>query len=125
MKSISKNGKLRHERNIRIFEFQVQAVANGLRYAYFIDSISASLSNALIIKTISSWRNLKDLFLLVHIGEEMIIANKNTLIFRLKELKSQLENIDTESYCFDFHVCLLYTSPSPRDGLLSRMPSSA
>ena len=27
----------------------------------------------------------------------------------------------------DFHpiICLLYTSPSPRDGLLSRMPSSA
>ena len=24
-----------------------------------------------------------------------------------------------------FEVCLLYTSPSPRDGLLSRMPSSA
>ena len=23
------------------------------------------------------------------------------------------------------HTCLLYTSPSPRDGLLSRMPSSA
>ena len=28
--------------------------------------------------------------------------------------------------CFDTtNVCLLYTSPSPRDGLLSRMPSSA
>ena len=25
----------------------------------------------------------------------------------------------------DYHLCLLYTSPSPRDGLLSRMPSSA
>ena len=25
----------------------------------------------------------------------------------------------------DVKVCLLYTSPSPRDGLLSRMPSSA
>ena len=24
-----------------------------------------------------------------------------------------------------FDICLLYTSPSPRDGLLSRMPSSA
>ena len=24
-----------------------------------------------------------------------------------------------------FKCCLLYTSPSPRDGLLSRMPSSA
>ena len=26
---------------------------------------------------------------------------------------------------FNFTLCLLYTSPSPRDGLLSRMPSSA
>ena len=25
----------------------------------------------------------------------------------------------------DGYTCLLYTSPSPRDGLLSRMPSSA
>ena len=25
----------------------------------------------------------------------------------------------------DDSICLLYTSPSPRDGLLSRMPSSA
>ena len=31
------------------------------------------------------------------------------------------------SYMNPYHytVCLLYTSPSPRDGLLSRMPSSA
>src|SRR5664279_568103 len=27
--------------------------------------------------------------------------------------------------CGLLHFCLLYTSPSPRDGLLSRMPSSA
>ena len=26
---------------------------------------------------------------------------------------------------YDSQSCLLYTSPSPRDGLLSRMPSSA
>ena len=26
---------------------------------------------------------------------------------------------------YGYDVCLLYTSPSPRDGLLSRMPSSA
>ena len=25
----------------------------------------------------------------------------------------------------EYSICLLYTSPSPRDGLLSRMPSSA
>ena len=29
---------------------------------------------------------------------------------------------DLEAIC---NTCLLYTSPSPRDGLLSRMPSSA
>ena len=33
------------------------------------------------------------------------------------------------SYMWNFGslagICLLYTSPSPRDGLLSRMPSSA
>ena len=28
-------------------------------------------------------------------------------------------------YYKQLQVCLLYTSPSPRDGLLSRMPSSA
>ena len=30
-----------------------------------------------------------------------------------------------EIKCFNRINCLLYTSPSPRDGLLSRMPSSA
>ena len=39
----------------------------------------------------------------------------------LEKIKSYFEtgkNVSDE-------VCLLYTSPSPRDGLLSRMPSSA
>ena len=36
-----------------------------------------------------------------------------------------LEN-DLKVQLFERHAsCLLYTSPSPRDGLLSRMPSSA
>ena len=30
-----------------------------------------------------------------------------------------------DNYNHLFEHCLLYTSPSPRDGLLSRMPSSA
>ena len=32
---------------------------------------------------------------------------------------------DVWCYNFSYNNCLLYTSPSPRDGLLSRMPSSA
>ena len=36
-------------------------------------------------------------------------------------------NIDTMFFTtsLEYSFCLLYTSPSPRDGLLSRMPSSA
>ena len=33
--------------------------------------------------------------------------------------------IDASMHIYQFMICLLYTSPSPRDGLLSRMPSSA
>ena len=41
-----------------------------------------------------------------------------------KNLDDQ-EKIDLQQYITRIYGCLLYTSPSPRDGLLSRMPSSA
>ena len=41
-----------------------------------------------------------------------------------KELKLKYNSI-VVGYKNDSKSCLLYTSPSPRDGLLSRMPSSA
>ena len=40
-------------------------------------------------------------------------------------LSKSLSNIDILIINHGFNPCLLYTSPSPRDGLLSRMPSSA
>ena len=47
----------------------------------------------------------------------------------VNELSKQLENNFkkgmNESQIPHAKICLLYTSPSPRDGLLSRMPSSA
>ena len=39
--------------------------------------------------------------------------------------KDPYDEIYTIPQQFDERPCLLYTSPSPRDGLLSRMPSSA
>ena len=53
--------------------------------------------------------------------------------FRYHDMEASLKHLDdvgfwsVESWggaIFD-SCCLLYTSPSPRDGLLSRMPSSA
>ena len=38
---------------------------------------------------------------------------------------SSLRELDNPEKMLDFYVCLLYTSPSPRDKRQSRMPSSA
>ena len=52
---------------------------------------------------------------------------KNKQFHRLNEVpafRREVDKFDLEMNS-DFNNCLLYTSPSPRDGLLSRMPSSA
>ena len=41
------------------------------------------------------------------------------------ESADAVEFQDGENLIANINICLLYTSPSPRDGLLSRMPSSA
>ena len=45
----------------------------------------------------------------------------------LKIIKSRLTGWQLESFneSYKYKICLLYTSPSPRDATLSRMPSSA
>ena len=48
----------------------------------------------------------------IQLLESRIIGDRDTHILNLKGVKRG-------------GTCLLYTSPSPRDGLLSRMPSSA
>ena len=48
-------------------------------------------------------------------------ADRDDLMRVIMGLDSGLVRLDQESA----ETCLLYTSPSPRDGLLSRMPSSA
>ena len=61
-----------------------------------------------------------------------IIVSEQTLLRKIKNNKSFLDknNIfqrtEYEKFLLTNNMsCLLYTSPSPRDGLLSRMPSSA
>ena len=49
--------------------------------------------------------------------------HKFKIKFEYEPFKIEYEWHEDKKYIPDF--CLLYTSPSPRDGLLSRMPSSA
>ena len=51
---------------------------------------------------------------------------KEVIIKKKAKKKKQMVIVEQSSSDSDeFESCLLYTSPSPRDGLLSRMPSSA
>ena len=43
----------------------------------------------------------------------------------IQALMTQLFELEAAQETDQALTCLLYTSPSPRDGLLSRMPSSA
>ena len=63
------------------------------------------------------------------IGQESGLSGEETvgLISRLLDSKLDKKFADFKRALEqkELSTCLLYTSPSPRDGLLSRMPSSA
>src|SRR5680860_1909164 len=54
-------------------------------------------------------------------GGQRLIDKINHLVEDLAPYSDERDQLATAL----FGTCLLYTSPSPRDGLLSRMPSSA
>ena len=54
-----------------------------------------------------------------------IVSGLVTLILFVGSRRDEREPVEVLSNDDATHRCLLYTSPSPRDGLLSRMPSSA
>ena len=47
-------------------------------------------------------------------------------VFKIAYASNPVMSPDGKAIAFDrYYICLLYTSPSPRDEVLSRMPSSA
>ena len=79
-----------------------------------------------MISSSMNWRYYED----IEVGEE---RKSKSIIITEKEIIDFAEKYDPQWFHSDpeaskessFKGCLLYTSPSPRDGLLSRMPSSA
>ena len=55
----------------------------------------------------------------------MVISCTETVNYEGVESAGKFMGGDDNELTGNPYVCLLYTSPSPRDGLLSRMPSSA
>ena len=71
---------------------------------------------------------LNDANIVVSGGQENMSRSHHSLFFRIdKKLNKEnlIDNMINDGLIDAFNSCLLYTSPSPRDGLLSRMPSSA
>ena len=54
-----------------------------------------------------------------------VFVKKQIKLFDALEVRIKIEREHPNAVEVDLYICLLYTSPSPRDGLLSRMPSSA
>ena len=55
--------------------------------------------------------------------KDALVSDDNIPIKVVSNGKTYFVPLDPNN--IDYQDCLLYTSPSPRDGLLSRMPSSA
>ena len=96
-----------------------------------IDYITNSKDDAIIGLKKRGFKNLDVLDSIIELNNnrkkiqqelDNILFKSNTISKDIaKAFKSSNNDIDIDS----LKSCLLYTSPSPRDGLLARMPSSA
>ena len=96
----------------------------------FITNLSSSTVGNVHIQTIN--RDVNERYV-------AIFSNGDVKVYELDGTEKTVNKPDGASYLStsdprsniktvtiaDYTFCLLYTSPSPRDGLLSRMPSSA
>ena len=139
---ISENGKLNppcSRENEHEFLLEVQSFAKENKVWIMIGSIAVSADNGKIFNrgfVLDSFGEIISRYDKIHmfdiqlnsqeaIRESAYVSPGNKAII----INSPYGNIG-HTICYDLrfpelYSCLLYTSPSPRDGLLSRMPSSA
>ena len=122
--------KTRWVQSIRYYKRQGKI---GIRFAYDLLPYLAELNSHFTsykIKEICALSSIYSVRLFEMISQFKDINKSRYFVIRVDDLKNRL-GIQGEYPLFAnlkqkvIEVCLLYTSPSPRDGLLSRMPSSA
>ena len=91
-----------------------------------LHSVSLSVKEGEIMGVVGESGCGKSVTSLVTIGLASCDVDEGSITFEGKELLHEVPEVTSKILSvFRACTCLLYTSPSPRDGLLSRMPSSA
>ena len=93
----------------------------------FIKSLRGSDADAAMFwlaRMVEAGENPRFIFrrMLIAAGEDIGLADPQAIVV-VEACAAAFERVGLPEGLYPF--CLLYTSPSPRDGLLSRMPSSA
>ena len=121
------------------FYKQKQGTSIGTKMApsyaiLFMDALERGILDGSELKPSVWWRYIDDVFLIWEHGEESLKQFLDylnschpSIKFTANYSSEAVEFLDVKVIRSEDRLitCLLYTSPSPRDGLLSRMPSSA
>ena len=115
----------------RLGEARARAVARSTQFmATALELVQESGPGSFTLQALADRANLSLRTFYQHFAgkDELLLALYEDLTSKYTEaIRDEVEAADgpmgqLEAWC---RGCLLYTSPSPRDGLLSRMPSSA
>ena len=97
---------------------------------YNQNGIGVSLTNKGYAQLVSIFTINSKIAIFAGSGGQCDLTNSNSSfgifgLFADGTSGDEFTGLTTGTKLADVDTCLLYTSPSPRDGLLSRMPSSA
>ena len=88
-------------------------------------TLRAKLCERACVGTFVSIRDPFVVGLLAEAGFEFILLDLEHFPMSPERAQAMVTTAQARGVGVVLRICLLYTSPSPRDGLLSRMPSSA
>ena len=104
--------RINHKRNKARFENSLKTTAKS----------RSACASPIILPVAIHYQGVSssDRACLVAVAQAAIVATNKDFLGQNVEISTQWRNLAAQYY-----PCLLYTSPSPRDATLSRMPSSA
>ena len=112
----------------------LEVYESWLKKISFVEEFNNYLLLSVPTRFIRDWitsRYLDQILQIIKVYKKDIIRIEFKIVEKAKDIASKENNIkdnitnENVSFIKDSYLCLLYTSPSPRDRTRSRMPSSA